>query len=175
MVSGREGRERRLGPEELTGHARLLWSFRPQQLEGREVGALLYGEICPGLSHSLHSHSNPAGACGRIKNVLGAEEGVKVVGRKTGRPLLAPDARSRVAGPTPLARVAGAVVLETFAAPRCVRLAQAYVCAPTAADTRALLPSPSPNKRQKLWGRALTAAGAPSGAGDPGVTSGPAP
>ena len=141
----RGSRERRLQPEELTGHALRLRSFRPQQPDLPRWEGGLYGEICPGSSRSLHSHPSPTGVFGRIKNVLGAEEGVKGIGRETARPLLVRPtlARARVAGPAPLAHRALAVVLETFAAPLCRRSAQAYPCALAAADTRAPPPAPT--------------------------------
>lgn len=91
----RASRERRLQPEELKGHALRCGALGRSSLTFRGGRARLYGEICPGSSRSLHSHPSPPGVFGRIKNVIGAEEGVKGVGRETGRPLLVRHTRAR--------------------------------------------------------------------------------
>lgn len=110
------------------------------------------------LDGPLHSHRNPTGADGRIKNALEAEqewEEKEAVGQRGGHSsvLLPPRADA------PLAHGARAVVLETFVPPRCVLPALGYTCALAGVDTRA--PSPGPNQRLKpgvlrqrrpLWG-----------------------
>lgn len=177
----REGRERRLGRGKLKGRALLLRSFRPQQPEGRELGALLYGEIFPGSFPSLHSHPNPAGAYREKKNVRVAAQSCRRIltsrsrgeteGSRAGnRSLLCLHSRARALRP----------LLRT-PAPHCLPCA-ARAPAPGRTRPRTLAPPAArPDKRQKPRvvpsPRPLGAepSRAPSGACEPGFASDAAP